>query len=812
MLTSEQLSKTRSSLLSGRYNLLLGAGISYDSSGPAGEKLKGGRELENFLNELKGVKNRPLNKVYDLLERTEIDEHLTNAYSNCKPGPTVRKITKFIWSNVFTFNIDDALEAAYANEKITKQTPRTINYSFPYETPPSKLSLHIVHLHGWVRLPEHRYVFSLTDYAKVAQNLNPWMHVLSEILATEPFIISGTSLTESDLEYYLSHRSPNTARQDRGPSILVEPFPDAVTRKDCEKYGLILVESTLEDFLEWLLQKLGEPPTLEMLALPSIEGIFSEETKPNNKLSFFSAFELVQPASAASANQTSGFYYGQPATWQDLASMLDVTDRNILPVVERLKSFAAGKSMLQGLMLMGVAGAGKTTSIRRIAYNFMLDGGTIFQLKNNSFLEFEHVVTCLSGLQRPAVVVIDNLADNINIVRRLLEEESLRGKIFILSTERDYRKRHIESLNDEFQIEFLQLDSWQEINYVQLIEKFRSAGLLAYTEALHKPQETAEELEQNNEPVALAGCRLLNNYRPAENIISSVWADSDHDAKRSYLTAALAEHCHSTGIRYALLHKSIQNPQLHQQLNYVHSLPLCYSSDDDDYVLPLSAIVGQRVLLLASREAQKLLLDIFISLAKALSPHVNRRTIRDQTSEARIAGRLFQAQEVVQPLLGDLAEDFYIATQLEWQWNSRYWEHRALLVADKNLPLAIQHARHAVAIEQHPFPWTTLASLLLKAMDTTDKSRDQHFREAYGFLTKALDFDSARLRRHSQHAYLALFDGVCKFVALGGRLTDVERHDTISRITDAQKLFRRAEKMQISIVRVEETLSIKPGM
>src|SRR5690606_23254227 len=140
---------------------------------------------------------------------------------------------------IFTFNIDDALEAAYKNEPHAKQLPRTINYSSSYETVPSKLSVHVVHLHGWVRLPLDGYVFSLTDYAKVAQNLNPWMHVLSELLATESFIISGTSLTESDLEYYLSHRSPSTARQDRGPSILVEPFPDAVTRKDCEKYGLI---------------------------------------------------------------------------------------------------------------------------------------------------------------------------------------------------------------------------------------------------------------------------------------------------------------------------------------------------------------------------------------------------------------------------------------------------------------------------------------------------------------------------------------------------------------------------------------------
>ena len=81
---------------------------------------------------------------------------------------------------------------------------------------------------------------------------NPWMHMLSEILATEPFIIAGTSLNEPDLEYYLSFRNESTPQRGRGPSLLIEPYHTAVTEFDCQRFGLVLVKSDFSDFLAWL--------------------------------------------------------------------------------------------------------------------------------------------------------------------------------------------------------------------------------------------------------------------------------------------------------------------------------------------------------------------------------------------------------------------------------------------------------------------------------------------------------------------------------------------------------------------------------
>lgn len=74
-----------------------------------------------------------------------------------------------------------------------------------------------------------------------------------------------------------------------------------------------------------------------------------------------------------------------------------------------------------------------------------------------------------------------------------------------------------------------------------------------------------------------------------------------------------------------------------------------------------------------------------------------------RSPEARLAGRIFDADKIVKPLLGSAAEDFYVSVQKQWEWNSRYWEQRALLAADTDLHIALQYARYAVAIEFHPF-------------------------------------------------------------------------------------------------------------
>jgi hypothetical protein len=215
-----------------------------DSTNGAGNSLKNAGVLAEALSVLKGLGvNTPLSRVSMTLNDSEIEKYITKPYSSCRAGETVKRLTSFIWKTAFTFNIDDALEAAYETTAHPKQQLESINFDENYKTPKDKSQLLAIHLHGFTRQSEKKYVFSSTEYARVTRGMNAWMHVLSELIASEPFIISGTSLNEPDLDYYLAGRTDASARTNRGPSILVEPYPDKLTEILCQRHRLILIKS-----------------------------------------------------------------------------------------------------------------------------------------------------------------------------------------------------------------------------------------------------------------------------------------------------------------------------------------------------------------------------------------------------------------------------------------------------------------------------------------------------------------------------------------------------------------------------------------
>ena len=195
MLSDDQLEALRPSLFSGHYNLLLGSGVSLDSTDRFGNPLKSASDLTVELCNLKGVKaTTSLSRVSSLLDSKETEKYLTQPYFGCRPGESLRRLTSFVWKAAFTFNIDDALEGAYERVTHPKQVIESLNFETAYKTAWTKKDLQIIHLHGFTREPDKGYIFSTNDYSRVTRGLNAWMHVLSELLASEPFIIAGTSL------------------------------------------------------------------------------------------------------------------------------------------------------------------------------------------------------------------------------------------------------------------------------------------------------------------------------------------------------------------------------------------------------------------------------------------------------------------------------------------------------------------------------------------------------------------------------------------------------------------------------------------
>lgn len=741
-----------------------------------------------------------LQRVFSLLNETQVHEHVTGRFIDCKPGRTADLISRFLWKRIFTWNIDDVLQRHYEVTK-TKQKLRTVHYRDEFKEASSLSELMAIHLHGTVLYPKKGYVFSREHYIQQAQTINPWMSVLSTFMRSEPMIISGTSLDEPDLDHYLSFRSDLTSREDRGPSILVTKEDDAITVDLCRRHNLLHFVGWTSDFLEYCVELLPHPPTPEELAPAELRDLIPAGISRAASIAFNSDFQLV-PGSAAPAT-TSRFQFGHVPTWQDFAAQLDIpraVGPSIIVQIERM--LADTRSPAKLLLLVGVAGSGKTTIARRAAFELSRRGIRSFECSALSRID-RSTADVLNAIEGPTVVMVDNFADQAAAIAETMQRLT-RPDIVFLAAERSYRLNYLETILTEANSDVLRAPSISTGDAERLIDKYFESGNLGDHNILK--QKSAYSQQLSKDPIAIACCRILNDFKPLNRIIDDIMGDASAPELERYLTVSLAQHCFMGGLRYEVLLGAADRAGIRKQFGSDNPLPLAYADSDKEFVIPENSTLSEKVLERAQYDLKSLLLKTFIALAEEIQPFVSRATIKRRMPEARLAGRLFDYDDVAGKFLGDRAEEFYAATRERWKWNSRYWEQVALLNlakfhrdpngddADQYLESAVQHARHAVAIELHPFGLTTLGKILMVQMLLPGRSMSTSFNEAFERLSTAIEKEALWSRRAIQ-PFLALFRGVDRYLENGGSLEGHQRDTLRSLLSIADHRFSKENEV-----------------
>jgi hypothetical protein len=808
MISDSLFEQIKPTLIAGGYNLLLGSGVCNGSKNGRGESLRSSEDLRKKLCQLKAIPDTTtLQRAYSLLDDAERQREIVDHYSKCKPHASLLPLPNFIWRRLFTFNVDDVLENLFRAERSSaKQVLFPLNYDVPFEPTPDRKRLHAIHLHGWVGKRESGFVFSYAEYARVMSSSNAWMHLLAEILATESFIIAGTSLNEVDLEYYLSHRSDATPRRFSGPSLLIEPYPDAASKSDCARHGLTLVNATFGEFLAWLRQKLPAPPTLYDLVVPDVARLFPDKAIAPQLLRFFSDFKVVEAGDAPKSSAPSAFLYGRAPTLGDLNQHIDIQRSDNVPLLNETDTILRRTSGdgARFILVLDDAGTGKTTVISRIGHDLSRRGIPVLSIQTLSKIDPQAAIDCIRSASTVVVLVADGVADHAEQLREILQDERTSRKLVVLGAERAYRRDFVDLILGDVKRRTISLQPLTSSERRQLIELYRQYGLVGERDAVLNPAKYAKQLV--NDPIAVAICRILGDFRPLQAVVRSLWEDSPKPSRLPYLCVALARHCLASGLRYSILQK-IVGPRfpLVDLFGDAASLHLIENPDDGEYVIPVNAIIGDRVLQLAASSESGLMLDAFRGIADALAPHVNRRAYILRSPEARLSARLFDADKVVKPFLGNAAESFYVSSKKNWEWNSRYWEQRALLQAESDLETALRYAKHAVAVERHPFTLTTFGKLLFMKMEREPKTRAVAFDEAFENLASAIGSEEAR-SRIGIHPYASLFSGVTRFLELGGTLSQSSRWQIDSYIGEARHRFKSDLPLQAALTRLDALL------
>ena len=413
MMPEKYLSTFEQTLYAGQYNLLFGSGISLDSRNAAGVLLESSDKLRLRLCKKTGAPtSTSLSRVYGLLSRDQIVNQVATPYRGCTASSSLSPLPLYLWRRILTFNIDDVVENLYNSVEGAKQEIRSINYSDPFEPTPQPKQLQLVHLHGKADAPDSGFVFSPNDYVRVMAEINPWVHLLSQILATEPFIVSGTSLNEIDLEYYLSHRSNATPKRGRGPSLLITPNSDIVTASDCKRFDFISVKSTFGDFLEWLHERYPNPPTLADLVVPDSSTIFGPSVSNSDLLTFYSDFEQVVAADIPRGETPSPYLYGRKPDWADIDHHFDIERAVNSSLMNKIQTQLRSPLVNRLLLVLDEPGTGKSTAVMRVGHDLARLGKPVLRVRTLSRIDTIVAKKCLSASKVVILVLVDGLADH----------------------------------------------------------------------------------------------------------------------------------------------------------------------------------------------------------------------------------------------------------------------------------------------------------------------------------------------------------------------------------------------------------------
>lgn len=779
------------SIRRGDYNLFLGAGISLDSHNLQGPLING-PDFKNQLCQITGARSSSsLQRVFSSLSIDQIKEHVTDRFSVCEPGRTVERLPSFVWRRLFTLNVDDVIENVYLKPG-NKQVVKPYHFKDAFEELRALDVLPVIHLHGWVAQPHRGYVFARSEYARVMAEQNAWMTVLADIMPVEPFIVSGTTLDEIDLEYYLARRSSSSPREDRGPSFFVEPYPDNQTENECERYGLLLYEGTFRQFLDEVNALVPDRDDPFKLLTGNTIDLFSEGVPQSVAMAFAADFDRV-PAHAAPGGTAVKFSYGNPPDWIDLASNWDIGRAISVRVRTMAEAMLAGNLPENAVILLEETGSGKSTVLKRVAYDLSTSGVNVVECSALSSLDPQQTAEAIDYIDGPLAVIVDNLAEQASAIGNIAATVEKSDVVFVCA-ERDYRQRHIlRSLGDVPHriVSGLRLTQAESS---QLVTSYVRRGFTASQQAIRFPDRFATRLV--GDPIAVACCHILNDMRPIDRIVESTYTAATIMERERFLVAALAQFCFGGGVRYEVLAASSGRTGWTEQFQSAHPLPLdYYDRPRNNFVVATNATLAVRTL---ERAPLHDVSKAFRSLAMGIAPRVNRDAIRRRTPEARLAGRLFDYDDIIRRFLKDGAADFYAAVQTAWQWNSRYWEQVALfnlaLFRSKRdnmyLQQAVRHARHAVAIEYHAFPLTTLGKVLFAQLGQEGLSITATYSEAYGSLISAISLEHAK-GRASVQAYVTLFRGTIDFLNLEGELDDRQDPKIREMISASAKYFPR---------------------
>lgn len=366
-------------------NLFVGAGFSLYARDKNNQRLPLGSELVKELHKHVGPGLSDLPRYCSVMERkkrTELYDYLTERFKVADFDDFYLNLNYINLKGVYTTNIDDLIPRI-----ISKNGYRYINEQNINGDCTSERGINYLPLHGYVKYPNHGYVFSVEKIANIYNQAPRIWSYLSSAVEKYPTLFIGYGMNDAGvIDAVIAQRTFNNAQKSMW-IVLNNPSEDDV--EYFEGIGFNIIISDTKEFLETI-------PKLDSwndYAIPNspIEELLKSNVIPND-------------GRGLTQRPIEEFYRGMAPTWPDII-------RNVIyktSYYKKIEDSVFDRS--SHTIIIGAPISGKTTLAMQIGYLINFEGVKLM-FNNMTMNRAEYIAKLVN--QSKALIIIENFTDEI---------------------------------------------------------------------------------------------------------------------------------------------------------------------------------------------------------------------------------------------------------------------------------------------------------------------------------------------------------------------------------------------------------------
>lgn len=386
-------------------------------------------ELELNEENLIEIKNYDLRKTCETLYYFYGDEAgkkllsdlLVECYSDIRPGKNKfhLKLTKYPWRKIFTVNIDDLVENIYRINKENLFVQN--NIKLKEETEDVTV---LYKLHGCVNQPDEGFIFSDSDYSKlISKKLDAKSNLFVQEVQNNDIIFIGARMDEPDIRYYLQVYENAGCKYRTNKIVFIDPFPTLNLKTIANKLGAVLIESTTEEFLNFIEELKYCPSAIENSLI---------------SLNYNGIYRLSDLEKTYNSPYESKLYFGNNCTWQDVYDGWIFEIAPFKKAVEVLDELISLNHSVSCLCIYGPFFVGKSCLLKNLGYYLSSKSFEVLEYRgiNLNIRALKDYIE--KSLSKEFVLIIDNAAYYYERLEKLLLWNCAGKRLVIIAASRTY--------------------------------------------------------------------------------------------------------------------------------------------------------------------------------------------------------------------------------------------------------------------------------------------------------------------------------------------------------------------------------------